>query len=364
MSRSAAAVMIDDRSAPDDQVEHLGHRGTLSAAGGPVLACRHLAAYLLAARYSRMGGLRSPDRHNRHDASQDSAAARPRRRARRAASDAEKLLQGIVTNDMDLLASAACRARRAADAPGQDPVRFFVVRQRRRLSARDGARPGRRPRQAAHHVQAARQGRHRATPAPSIACWRCGDAAPHSPASTPRSCLIPRSAAARARHAHAWRQARIAHGRCTAARPTRPQPTITPTASRSACPRAARTTRFGDTFPHEANLDLLNGVSFSKGCFVGQEVVSRMQHRGTARKRIVIVEATAPLQTGSRDHGGRGDHRHDRLGGRHARAGAASASTGRRRRSARASRSPLAGAALAVRLPAYMTAGGRRPAAP
>lgn len=40
-------------------------------------------------------------------------------------------------------------------------------------------------------------------------------------------------------------------------------------------------------FPHEANLDLLNGVSFTKGCYVGQEVVSRMQHRGTARSRML-----------------------------------------------------------------------------
>jgi folate-binding protein YgfZ len=55
----------------------------------------------------------------------------------------------------------------------------------------------------------------------------------------------------------------------------------------------------GDTFPHEANMDLLNGVSFSKGCFVGQEVVSRMQHRGTARKRIVIVEGDKSLETGT-----------------------------------------------------------------
>ena len=42
----------------------------------------------------------------------------------------------------------------------------------------------------------------------------------------------------------------------------------------------------GDTFPHEADMDQLNGVSFSKGCFVGQEVVSRMQnraHRAQAR---------------------------------------------------------------------------------
>jgi tRNA-modifying protein YgfZ len=48
---------------------------------------------------------------------------------------------------------------------------------------------------------------------------------------------------------------------------------------------------FGDTFPHDAAMDDLNGVDFAKGCFVGQEVVSRMQHRGTARRRIVAVHA-------------------------------------------------------------------------
>ena len=46
---------------------------------------------------------------------------------------------------------------------------------------------------------------------------------------------------------------------------------------------------YGDTFPHDADLDKLNGVDFRKGCFVGQEVVSRVEHRGTARNRIVPV---------------------------------------------------------------------------
>lgn len=45
----------------------------------------------------------------------------------------------------------------------------------------------------------------------------------------------------------------------------------------------------GEVFPHEANLDQLAGIDFAKGCYVGQEVVSRMQHRGTARKRFVPV---------------------------------------------------------------------------
>jgi len=42
-------------------------------------------------------------------------------------------------------------------------------------------------------------------------------------------------------------------------------------------------------FPHEANFDFFGGVDFKKGCYIGQEVVSRMQHRGTARSRILPV---------------------------------------------------------------------------
>jgi tRNA-modifying protein YgfZ len=52
---------------------------------------------------------------------------------------------------------------------------------------------------------------------------------------------------------------------------------------------------FGDTFPHDAALDSLNGIAFDKGCYVGQEVVSRMRHRGTARRRIVALRAAGPL---------------------------------------------------------------------
>ena len=51
----------------------------------------------------------------------------------------------------------------------------------------------------------------------------------------------------------------------------------------------------GEVFPHEALWDLTGSVDFEKGCYVGQEVVSRMQHRGTARSRFVIVEGEAEL---------------------------------------------------------------------
>jgi folate-binding protein YgfZ len=60
-------------------------------------------------------------------------------------------------------------------------------------------------------------------------------------------------------------------------------------------PEGGRDYAFGDIFPHEALFDQLNGVDFAKGCYVGQEVVSRMEHRGTARKRIVPVEGEAAL---------------------------------------------------------------------
>jgi folate-binding protein YgfZ len=51
---------------------------------------------------------------------------------------------------------------------------------------------------------------------------------------------------------------------------------------------------YGDTFVHDANLDLLHGVDFDKGCYVGQEVVSRVHHRNSARKRIVKVHFEGP----------------------------------------------------------------------
>ena len=54
-------------------------------------------------------------------------------------------------------------------------------------------------------------------------------------------------------------------------------------------PRGGLDFMYSDAFPHETNMDRLAGVDFDKGCYVGQEVVSRMQHRGTARTRSVKV---------------------------------------------------------------------------
>jgi folate-binding protein YgfZ len=69
-------------------------------------------------------------------------------------------------------------------------------------------------------------------------------------------------------------------------------------AHRIACgvPRGGIDFRYGDAFPHETNMDRLHGVDFDKGCYIGQEVVSRMQHRGTARTRIVrlVLDGARP----------------------------------------------------------------------
>ncbi|MFX9680473.1 hypothetical protein ABTP05_19065, partial [Acinetobacter baumannii] len=58
---------------------------------------------------------------------------------------------------------------------------------------------------------------------------------------------------------------------------------------RMGAPRGGLDFIYGDAFPHETNMDRLHGVDFDKGCDVGQEVVSRMQHRGTARTRTVKI---------------------------------------------------------------------------
>lgn len=54
-------------------------------------------------------------------------------------------------------------------------------------------------------------------------------------------------------------------------------------------PRGGLDFIYADTFPHEADMDQLNGVDFDKGCYIGQEVVSRVEHRASARSRVVPI---------------------------------------------------------------------------
>jgi folate-binding protein YgfZ len=60
-------------------------------------------------------------------------------------------------------------------------------------------------------------------------------------------------------------------------------------------PESGRDYALGDAFPHDALFDQIGGIGFGKGCYVGQEVVSRMQHRGTARRRVLIAEGASQL---------------------------------------------------------------------
>ena len=67
---------------------------------------------------------------------------------------------------------------------------------------------------------------------------------------------------------------------------------------------------YGDIFPHEADLDQLGGVDFDKGCYVGQEVVSRVAHRASARSRLVPIAydefappAGLPVMAGDKEIG-------------------------------------------------------------
>jgi folate-binding protein YgfZ len=212
--------------------------------------------------------------------------------------DAEKLLQGVVTNDMDLLAGQPALHAALLTPQGKILFDFFVARSgdgflletakeqaeglaKRLTMYRLRAKVDIRDATEEHRVMAVWGG---SAPGPAGIQRAVSFTDPRLPAMGLRiladATLAPgiagaaqgMQAAAEEFHAH-----RISLG----------------------VPEAGKDYALGDCFPHEANLDLLNGVSFSKGCFVGQEVVSRMQHRGTARKRIVIVEGDAPLRSGS-----------------------------------------------------------------
>jgi aminomethyltransferase len=52
-----------------------------------------------------------------------------------------------------------------------------------------------------------------------------------------------------------------------------------------------------DYIPLEANL--WDDVSFNKGCYTGQEIIARMESRGKLAKRLVKLQAAAPLEAGS-----------------------------------------------------------------
>jgi folate-binding protein YgfZ len=200
--------------------------------------------------------------------------------------DATTFLQGLLTNDVERLAPG--EARYAAlltpqgkilfdmivvRAPGEEPSYLIdcTAAQAADLAKRLGFYKLR------AKVAIANQSAERAV----VAFWR------NEPASTeglvyadPRDprlgwrAILPRAAAVAvgSEHLGEYEGLRIAAG----------------------APKGGLDFTYADAFPHDANFDLLHGVDFDKGCYVGQEVVSRMKHRGTARKRVARVKLSGP----------------------------------------------------------------------
>ena len=214
-----------------------------------------------------------------------------------AGEDAEKLLQGIVSNDMDLLASQAAIHAALLTPQGKILFDFFVVKtgggfllETVRDKAVDLAK-----RLNLYKLRAKVDIRDASSDYRVLALWGpslhgLGETAGAVAFADPRLPTLGMRILAEARfaadiatagdvldasaedyHAH-----RIALG----------------------VPEGGKDYVLGDTFAHEADLDQLDGVSFSKGCFVGQEVVSRMQNRASVRKRVVPIEGEAALTPG------------------------------------------------------------------
>ncbi|NDG04215.1 MAG: folate-binding protein, partial [Alphaproteobacteria bacterium] len=56
-----------------------------------------------------------------------------------------------------------------------------------------------------------------------------------------------------------------------------------------AAPDGSRDVRVGDDFLLEANIDVLNGISFTKGCYMGQEMTARMHYRAKLKYRLQCI---------------------------------------------------------------------------
>jgi tRNA-modifying protein YgfZ len=210
--------------------------------------------------------------------------------------DAEKLLQGIVTNDMSLLASKPALHAALLTPQGKILFDFFVVKtpdgfllETAREKAAELAKRLTMYRLRAKVEIADASGARRV-----LAAW--GGAIPQGLEQTAGTIVFadPRLPEL------GWRViADAAHGSGIAGATEVGAEAYHAHRIALGVPEGGKDYAFGDAFPHEADLDLLSGVSFDKGCFVGQEVVSRMQHRGHARKRVVPLEGDAVLSSGA-----------------------------------------------------------------
>lgn len=227
------------------------------------------------------------------------AALSDRGVVRVAGEDAEKLLQGIISNDMGLLASQPAIHAALLTPQGKILFEFFVAKasggdfllETARDKAADLAK-----RLGFYKLRAKVEIRNVSDNYRVLALW---GPSPQSPGETAGTVSFPDPRLS-ALGLRILAEAGFATDSAAATNGLDASPEDYH-AHRIALgvPEGGKDYVLGDTFPHEADLDQLNGVSFTKGCYVGQEVVSRMQNRGNVRKRVVPIEGEAPLMPGA-----------------------------------------------------------------
>jgi folate-binding protein YgfZ len=208
--------------------------------------------------------------------------------------DARKLLQGVVTNDMDLLDSQPALHAGLLSPQGKILFDFFVVTcpeglclEVARSKAAELAE-----RLQMYRLRARAQIKDVSADYTVAAIWPGGERGPQPLGDAPLRFPDPRLRALGYRELTTLRSDWALGGEdATSAT----QDDYHAHRIGLGVPEGGKDYAFGEAFPHEALFDQLNGVSFEKGCYVGQEVVSRMQNRGTARRRIVPVVGEAPL---------------------------------------------------------------------
>lgn len=195
--------------------------------------------------------------------------------------DAESFLQNLITTDLDSLQQGKLRPGALLSPQGKILFEFLVSRSadRLRLDTLKSAADDFVKRLSLYKLRAKVQ---ISMDSESLAAvsWENGTDIPESDSTFqderfPDALKVYRhyGSTAAVENDEAWMRLRIAHG----------------------IAEAPDDYTLGDAFPHDINFDQTGGVSFKKGCFIGQEVVSRMQHRRTARRRILIVEGATDL---------------------------------------------------------------------